>query len=801
MAKFLFATLALMASHASAHAESYHLNDSSRVHDLDEVLVVRQPKEQFRLRLQPVSSSMYSGSDLFSLGVRDLRELSSYVPNFVMPNYGSRYTSSIYVRGTGSRINSPAVGIYVDGMPLMSKSAFNTHNYDLSRVDVLRGPQGTLYGLNSEAGLVRIYTKNPMNYQGTDVKLSVGTRFYRNAEVSHYQKMNDRFAFSVAGFYEGQNGFFKNQTLNRRADNYDEGGGRLKLVFQPTRRWDVNVLADYQYTHQNGFPYGLMGETGKAAAPATNMPNNYRRHIFNSALDIHYHATTFDFASTTSYQYLHDDMKMDIDYLPIDLMHMTQRQVQNALTQEFVFKSNRPVGGFWRWTAGVFGGLSWLRTNSSVDFGQQMDSFLGSTIQTAMYNAMISSMAARFTAQGMPADVARAQAATIIERAGGVQMATDMRLVPGLFHTPNYNLGIYHESNFDICRRLSATVGLRYDFTHQRIDYNTSASFFADANVMGQRAAITVASLLNNNAHNSFDQLLPKLGLTYHLSDNGSNVYATISKGYRAGGYNIQMFSDILSTEIQANSSQRSDYEIPHTDSDYDNINRTIAYKPETSWNYEVGTHLNLFGSKVQLDFSAFYMQIRNQQLSKMAGNYGFGRMMTNAGKSMSCGVETSLRGKALDDHLSWMASYGFTHAQFDEYSDTITVHGVKSTVDYEGNRVPFVPVHTVAGTVDYRFDLPTVSLLRSVTLGANVNAQGKTYWDEANTVSQRFYAVLGAHLTLDFGQVNVNVWGRNLTDTRYNVFAVNSSATGGTQWFGQRGNPFQMGVDVRMHF
>jgi outer membrane receptor for ferric coprogen and ferric-rhodotorulic acid len=203
----------------------------------------------------------------------------------------------------------------------------------------------------------------------------------------------------------------------------------------------------------------------------------------------------------------------------------------------------------------------------------------------------------------------------------------------------------------------------------------------------------------------------------------------------------------------------------------------------------------------VQLDFSAFYMQIRNQQLSKMAGNYGFGRMMTNAGKSMSCGVETSLRGKALDDHLSWMACYGFTHAQFDEYSDTITVHGVKSTVDYEGNRVPFVPVHTVAGTVDYRFDLPTVSLLRSVTLGANVNAQGKTYWDEANTVSQKFYAVLGAHLTLDFGQVNVNVWGRNLTDTRYNVFAVNSSATGGTQWFGQRGNPFQMGVDVRMHF
>ena len=87
------------------------------------------------------------------------------------------------------------------------------------------------------------------------------------------------------------------------------------------------------------------------------------------------------------------------------------------------------------------------------------------------------------------------------------------------------------------------------------------------------------------------------------------------------------------------------------------------------------------------------------------------------------------------------------------------------------------------------------------LTLGANVNAQGKTYWDNANTYSQKLYAVLGAHVDLNFKAFNVSFWGRNLTDTNYNTFAVDNSATGTKEYFAQRGNPFQCGVDVRFHF
>ena len=120
--------------------------------------------------------------------------------------------------------------------------------------------------------------------------------------------------------------------------------------------------------------------------------------------------------------------------------------------------------------------------------------------------------------------------------------------------------------------------------------------------------------------------------------------------------------------------------------------------------------------------------------------------------------------------------------------------------IDYSGNYVPFVPQHTLSANADYRFDVSN-SVLRSVTVGANVSAQGKTYWDTANTYGQKFYAVLGGHIDADLSPVTISVWGRNLTNTNYNIFAVDSNFGGKTLFFAQRGNPFQMGVDINVHF
>ena len=734
-------------------------NDTSRIVDLDEVVVVSEPKDLHLLRQQPLSSTLFSATEMKQLNLRDLRDVSAFVPTFVMPHYGSRYTSSMYVRGIGSRVNSPAVGLYLDNVPVVNKSMLNFHVYDVDRIDVLRGPQGTLYGQNTEGGLVRMYTRSPLNYQGTDVNLSFGTALYRKAEVSHYNKVNDHLGFSLAGFYQGQQGFIDNSTTGDHADKFDEGGARARLQWQPTQRFLLDLSADYQYVKQNGFAYGEMSLTGgDTKDPYTNRQGEYQRHMLTTGLGLSYQADWADVKYTASWQYLNDDMLMDIDYRPQDYMHMEQAQLQNALTQELTLKSR--TTGPWHWTSGAFYSYQALKTVAPVYFDPAMNDYLSQMIQDYAYYGMLNSMAKRMGQEA---------AAAMIERAGGCHIRLDMDPIPGYFRTPQHNYGLFHQSDIDLTKRLILTLGLRYDVSQTAIDYFTVGSMHLDESVMGTQIKANVISQLEHEEKASFEQWLPKFGLTYKLDAQGSNIYAQVAKGYRAGGFNIQMFSDILQTELQ-NKAQtaRGDMELQHTPADYRNMRNTIAFKPEESWNYEFGTHLNLFGSKVQLDLAGFYMQIRNQQLSVMAGNYGFGRMMVNAGKSYSCGVEASLNGRLLDDHLSWGLNYGYTRAVFKEYTDSITGQNGTEAVSYKDKRVPFVPEHTFSARADYRIDFQ--GTLRSLTLGANVSAQGKTYWDNDNLYSQKLYALLGAHADADFGTVSVSLWGRNLTGTKYNL-------------------------------
>ena len=782
---------AMMPVMADQHAE---MADSSRVYDLDEVVVVSQNKEFMKLRQQPMSSTVLTGAELGSLGSRDLRDVSSFVPSFVMPDYGARFTSSIYVRGIGSRINSPSMGIYIDDIPLMNKSTFNSHIYELDRIDVLRGPQGTLYGINTEGGLIRQYTKNPMNYQGTNIHLGIGSHFYRKAEVAHYAKLSDKFALSVAAFYDGTNGFWKNALTGERADDMNEAGGRLRLVYHPTERLSFDWMTDYQFVRQKAYPYGVLDpESGDILSdPAQDHQSKYKRNMLTSGLAVKYKGVGFDFASNTSYQLLKDNLLMDNDYSSIDFVSVDQYQLGNALTQEFTFKSNNQSR--WHWTSGVFGSYQWLRTEAPNKFGTFFPQMLEMQIQGAMVKSMMG--------RGMTQE----QAMAAIAARGGINI--DMAMdIPCLFHTPQFNLGIFHESNIDITDHLTLTLGLRYDFTQAKIDFDSRGlSMNPVFSIMGTTISPTkiYTDYIGSDKAN-FNQLLPKFGLTYKFND-GSNVYATVSKGYRAGGFNVQMFGDIIQTDLQKaigmlqSGAPVTEVVMEHHGDDCAPILDGIKFKPEESWNYELGTHLNLFDNLIHLDLSAFYMQIRNQQLSVFTSDYGFGRRMVNAGKSYSCGVEMSLRGSALSNHLSWSLGYGYTHAAFKDYTTKASSAATAEVIDYSDKKVPYVPAHTLSALADYRFDFAE-SCVKSLTLGANMSAQGKIWWDDANTYSQKFYAVLGAHACLDLGVCSVNLWARNLTDTKYNTFAFSSKATGKEVFMAQRGNPFQMGVDISVHF
>ncbi len=756
------------------------LSDSSKVIDLDEVVVVSQPKEQVRLRLQPVSSNVFGSEQLQQLHVHDLSQLSQYVPSFVMPSYGSRLTSSMYIRGIGSRINNPAVGVYYDNIPLMSKSAFNNHFYMLDRVDVLRGPQGSLYGMNTEGGLVRMYSKNPMNYQGTDIKLGIGTGLYSNVEVAHYHRPSEKLAFSVAGFYSGLKGFVNNQNFDKKNDLTNEAGGKVRLIYAPNNQLKFDWTADYQYVNQNGFGYGELDiNTNKVQDPATTIMNGYKRNMFTTGLNIGYETEKFLFTSTTSYQYLNDLMLMDQDYMTGDYLQLNQAQKMNAITQEFVLRNHD--NSRWQHATGLFGSYQWLNTNAPVLFGDGITGPIGNAIATAMKNSMLQAMIGRYMAQGMSAQAAQTAAQAAVDKMG-VNMTAEMA-VPGEYKTPSWNFAAFHESNILFGDNWKLTLGLRFNIDKVKIEYDALAYMNMTGGTANATATYHLTSHVQDSRSKTYTQLLPKIGLTYTFDENIGNIYALVSKGYRAGGYNFQMFSDVLQTELTAHQqdAMRGDYDVEHTTADYDAIDETIAYKPEESWNYEIGTHLNLFGGSTHFDLALYYMQIRNQQLSIMEPNSNYGRIMVNAGKSHSCGLEATLRGKAIDNALDWAVTYAYTRAIFDEYDD------------YKDNYVPFVPQHALSAMVDWH--------IGKFTIGANMNGQGKIWWDEANTYAQKFYAVAGAHADYDFGPVLVSLWGRNLTNTHYNTFAVASSAVGGTHYFAQKANPIQLGLDVNIHF
>ena len=753
--------------------------DTSKVVDLDEIIVVSQPKEVLTLRRQPISSTVFTEHELTTLNINNMSQLSSLVPTMVIPQYGSRLTSSTYIRGIGSRTGSSAVGVYYDNIPLVDKSAFNRYFYQTDRIDVLRGPQGTLYGINAEGGIIRMYTKNPMNYQGTDLRAGISTGMTGHVEVAHYHRPSENFAFSTAVFYNGQQGFFNNRLLDRKADKSDEAGGKVRLLFKPSEKLTFDLNADYQWVLQDAFPYGEYDTDNKIFNdPNTTFNNSYRRQMVTTGLNITYNTERLMLSSMTSYQYVDDKMTMDQDYLPEDFMRLIQKQKMNSISQELTLRSTGNTR--WHHTSGLFFSHKWLRTFGPVFFGDDMNKNILSYL-------------------GMPSQVAKL-------------MTLSENSVPGLFHTPQLNIGVYHESNIFLTNRLRLTLGLRYDYQHVEIDYDTKAQFrlACDAQMMGRPVKFDsqYTSALKSSTSEGYNQLLPKFALTYQ-NDNGNQFYAVVSKGFRAGGYNLQMFSDIFQTEqrsLGAGMAQlmKGDMNVTHTDADYENVNQTISYKPEESWNYEAGAHLNLFDNRLHADLAVFYMRIQNQQLSVMAGNYGYGRMMVNAGRSASCGAEISLRGSLLDDRLSWTATYGFTRSTFRNYTDSVSIageDGKKQTtaVDYRGKKVPFVPAHTMSLTADYRIPVSANGLLKNIIPGANLVCNGPTYWDAANEFKQDLYAVLGAHLTFDFGCFDLDLWGRNLTDTGYNTFLVNSSVDGVRRSFAQRGTPLQVGIDVRV--
>lgn len=771
MIHILISTLALL---CSIHPEQ---QDTSRTVTLDEATVFSQPKEYGSLRQQPTSVSTLDATTLQQHNIASIKQVGAMIPNFFMPDYGSRQTSAIYLRGIGSRINTPAVGMYVDNFCCFDKSAFDSPLYDIERIEILRGPQSTMYGRGTMGGLIRIHTRSPFDHQGTDIRMGVSSANWgRNVAITHYHRVNDRLAFSGGGYYTGQQGYFKNDLTDKLTDSENAGGGRLRLLYRGANGFRLDTHISYDYTRGGAYPYYYKGNVNPAheehpeyiGLVTANREGYYRRSMLSAGINAELRRDTWTLNAVTSLQHINDRMLMDQDFLPADIYTLEQRQNITSINEEVTLKQS-PA----RWWQGVSG-------------------------LTASYQANHTQAPVTFCPDGV----------AWLNSLNSYSRITDQEVCfrPD-FQVPTMNLAAFHQSTFR-AGQFSATLGLRADLERHWFRCTTDYTLTHIPSYRGITMPTSVITRrLPSRQHCNQWQILPRLALRYDLPVG--NVYASVSRGFRSGGYNIQNVSEIMQDQLRHDMimdvmeimpTQPWYASIPQPAKNAMNkamlaaagdgagdIAEACRYKPEYAWNYEVGTHLTLWEKRLTVDASAFWSNIHDLQLSQMVTT-GLGRITINAGRSRSIGAEAAVTLCPVKG-LQLSAHYGYTLATFRDYQ-------ISDTENLRGHYVPFIPKHTFNMDACYRL---TLSDNRFVVMGADLSGVGRIYWTERNNASQPLYLLLGARLGYILPHVEFYLWGKNLTNTDYDAFYFESRRDNNA--FGQSGRPAQAGIDVRIKF
>ena len=440
---------------------------------LSEVTVVEFKKSKENLATNSVS--VVDSGFINRHELQSITELTAVVPNFYMPEYGSKQNTPVYIRGVGAKTKGSAVGFYVDGIPHFENSSFDVDMSNIASVTVFRGPQGTLYGRNAIGGIINVTTVSPLTYQGTQFKLGYGSHNDALFQFSHYNKLGSRMGYSVAGGYHYNDGFYRNMFTNRYVDQLKDAYGRVALVWLLDNKWFLRVNSMLDYSNQGGYPYGKYNRlTGETEPVNYNRYSSYRRLLSTSGLNISYAGENISFSSQTAFQYIRDRQGIDQDFTSNDTYFVKNRLKQTMLSQEFILKSNNSSRYQWLW--GAFA----------------MTQHINNTVET--------------------------------------QYITKDNAFPTHYRIPVNALAIYHQSTIKLFSGFSFIAGLRWDYE------NSTLKYLRETYQLSTDGARTEVKNVNSSLH--FNQITPKFALQYQDERNNNSYYFSVTRGYKAGGFN-----------------------------------------------------------------------------------------------------------------------------------------------------------------------------------------------------------------------------------------------------------------------
>lgn len=689
----------------------------------------------------PKEVTNISRAQILNLGIESAKGASIFTPNFFMPRYGSRMTSSVYVRGLGARIDQPVVGLTVDNIPYMNKDNFDFDIADIATIEVLRGAQAVLNGRNTMGGQINIRTFSPLVTDGVRAMVEMGSADMYSGNASYYHRISRVLGMSVSLQYRHEGTHFNNVYSGHGVGLENNGSLRWKTVVQPSARFSITNTAVLAFDRQDGYPYrnvtnGLI---------AYNDSCGYRRMSFADGISAVWQAPGFTLTSNTSVQYLDDSMTLDQDFLPEDYFTITQDRHECTVTEDLFARGRK---GAYGWLTGLFGYWKTIGMDAPVTF---YDTGISRLIEENR-NAINPQYPIRWDSRSF--------------------------VLGSTFDNGSRGIALYHQSSYE-WDRWKVEAGLRLDIERASLSYRSrTATGYTTMHVLPDGSMETFSHTPINiddrgGLHKTFIELLPKVTVQYRFDP--ASVYFSFSKAYKAGGYNTQMFSDVLQQRIMSEMGMSSLYTL-------DDI---VGYAPEHSYNFELGAHTAQLNDRLTADLTAFLILCRDQQLTVFPPGTVTGRMMTNAGRTRSVGAELSVRYRPFDDLEAYLA-YGHTTARFTRYND--------GKEDYRGRRVPYAPANTLFVSVTYRV---TPFTFYSITPIAELSAScaGPIYWDEANTIRQPFYCVPSITIGLTASSWSVRLWARNFLDTRYDTFYFKSMGNS----FAQRGLPRTLGATLRL--
>lgn len=674
--------------------------DTAKIRNLriDEI-TIRSPKYNSNVFQLPAAATMMPARIIENYQIGSLTDVSGLVPNFFMPDYGSKLTSPVYIRGIGTRINTPSVGLYVDNIPYFEKSAFNFDFFDLERIEVLRGPQGTLYGRNTMGGLVNIFTTDPSDERHTSLKLSYGNFNQINTNFLHNQPISRDLSLMMNFNQLHNGGFYTNAYNDEAVDKLNSYSGRLKLLYTPGERLRMQLNFQFETSDQGGYPYAIYNkETRQANDINYNHWSGYQRDLLSGGLNIEYSGSAFRLRAVTSYQYMDDFQDIDQDFTPADMFFVGQWQTQHMIAQELSVQSYENKR--YEWIAGLFG------------FHQTLDKQVDVTYGTVMQAQM-----------KLPGEL----------------------VVAKTYDNSTSGLAFFHQSTLKF-GDLSVIGGVRVDYEKAMLDYLHHRILVGNSTQMED-----VESSL------SFLEVLPKVALQYNFSPNFT-PYATLTKGYNAGGFNSTFERE-----------------------------EDRSFKPEQSMNYEAGLKARFFENRLFTNLALFAIDWKNQQIYQPVPS-GQGSMLKNAGKSKSRGFEFEVKAVPFTNFETW-ATFGYNKAEFVEYIRS-------ASLDYSGNYLPYVPEYTMSVGGNYTVNVNS-RLLENIHFYAVYQGFGKHYWHEDNSAWQDYYGLLNSRVTLARKNMELALWGKNLLDANYNSFyftALNNA-------YVQVGRPASMGLSLKFMF